>query len=833
MSIKKRLVLLFSVLFAVTLVAVKAQERSGSLYAVSGQVVDSLSSQPVPFATVGVAFAESPGQYVNAVACDGDGKFEIQLRTPGNYLMIIQSVGTTTLTKPFTLTENNRRLELGQLLVEESAQAIGEVTVTAQKPLVRVEIDKLIYSMEDDPEANVNNTLEMLRKVPMVTVDGEDNIQLRGASNFRIYLNGRPSNMLSGRNVSEVLKSMPANTIKNIEVITDPGARYDAEGISGIINIVTTRNLFQGYQGSVAANASTFGAFGGNTHLTAKTGKFGLTGNFNFSRNRNPWGRQESENENHINPQYYREDNTGRSRTTGIFMLGNLEASYEFDTLRLLSLGVNLWNGQFESISERIIEMYNNADGLEYSYKTDGVNNMGYGSTGVNLDYQMRTARKRDEFFTISYRYNSSPDGNESFTYAKDITGAMPMYIRLDQWYDNVAKTTEHTGQIDYINPVSQQHSLEAGLKYILRQNISNVNHYEDIGGNWALLPSVNNDFEHVSSIYAAYAGYSLRMSKFGLRSGIRAEGTRQDVRFQLDENRNFDVDYYNLVPSATISYQLKPTQQIRLGYNLRISRPSIWYLNPYVNDVDRYNISYGNPNLEPEKSNAFNLNYSLFSPKLTLNVSASYSYINNSIQSHTFIDPALPEVKQRTFDNIGRNQRTQLFVNAGWTPNRTFRFNLNAGMNYADMKSEELNVSNSGLTGTCFANVQITLPRDFRIIASGQYMSGFVMLQGNQSGYYFASITANKDFLERKMTVSVSMANPFARYIILNATQTNEFFSSSITQYAPMRQARLSVSYRFGNMTESIRRVQRGITNDDVMGGGSGGGGATGGVEM
>ena len=831
---KQFLTLLIGVVLCVA--TVKAQDRARDLLTIAGQVVDSLANEPVPFATVGVAFVQTPTLFVKAVACDGNGKFEIQIKDPGNYIMTIQSVGITTLMKPLTLTDDSKKVDLGKIYVREKAQAISEITVTAQRPLVKVEIDKLIYNMEDDPEAKVNNTLEMLRKVPMVTVDGDDNVQLKGSTNFKFYLNGKPSNMLSGQNVSDVLKSMPANTIKNIEVITDPGAKYDAEGIGGIINIITVRNTFQGFQGSVSANAGTFGSFGGGTYLTAKTGKLGLTGNFNYNNVRRPWGESESTSENFINDRYYKEDNTGRNKNTGTYMMGRLEASYEFDTLRLLSVGVNMWGGKAKNISEMALEMLNKTGDTEYTYNRDGDGVYNYGSTGVNVDYQ-RSARKKGEYFTFSYRLNQSPNGQETHSYVRNVVGAenIPSYFKLNQWNNNDAATTEHTGQIDYTNPINQKHSIETGLKYILRQNASQVKQFEmDAGGNWVELPSVDfSDFLHTSNIYAGYAGYAYKEKKFGFRTGLRAEGTKQEVKFRHDENQNFSADYFNVVPNIAVSYQLKPTQQIRASYNLRIYRPGIWYLNPYVNDTDPYNISYGNPELKPEKSNSFELNYSYFSPKITLNISANYSYMNNSIERYTFIDEDDRNVKQSTYGNIGRNRGTKVYVNAGWTPNKVLRFNINGGLNYTDLKSAELDASNSGLTGNGFVSAQITLPKDFRINVNGMFYSGRIMLQGMQSAYYFTSIALNKDFLKKKLTVSLSCTNPQMKNMELEYSTSTDFFYNKYSMKMPIREGRINISYRFGSMKEAIKKVQRSITNDDVKSGGEGGESGGGGAGM
>jgi outer membrane receptor protein involved in Fe transport len=550
---------------------------------------------------------------------------------------------------------------------------------------------------------------------------------------------------------------------------------------------------------------------------------------------RQPWGKSESVSENFINDRYYMEKSNGRERTNAMkYIFGNLEASLEFDSLRLLSLGVNLMDGNWGFVSERSIEMSNNAGEMEYGYKTEGSGGYDYGNTGITLDYQ-RSTRKKGELITFSYRYYTSPDGNESFSYAKDITGTMPLYIRLNQWYDNSARTEEHTGQLDYTNPVTEKHSIEAGLKYILRQNISNVRQYElDAAGNWEMLPTnMNSDFKHISNIYAGYVGYAFKSKKVGFRTGLRAEGTKQDVEYKFAESNNFGTDYFNLVPSATLSYQLKPNQQLRLGYTLRIYRPSIWYLNPYVNDTDPYQISYGNPNLVPERSNSFNLNYSYFSQKYTINASASYSFVNNSIERYSFIDPAKPEVRQSTYDNIGSNKRGSAYLNAVWTPNPKFRINFNGGLYYVDLHSPELDISRQGVYGMSYINAQYTMPKDFRINAMVQYQGRFIMLQSEQSALYIAGLSASKDFLKKKMTVSLSSTNPYTKYLKINSKTSTAFYETKSKNYSPMQEVRLSISYRFGTMKEAIKKVQRGISNDDVKGGGGGeggGGGTTGG---
>ncbi len=825
---KKYLALLIMLIVYIDITV--AQTNTSNLFTISGQIVDSLSNEGVPYATVGIALAQTPKQFIKGVACDGNGKFELQIKDAGSYVMAIQSIGKKAIIKPLELSDAKKNIDIGKIPMSDDAQQISEVSIVAQKPLVKVEIDKLIYDIEEDPESKVNNTLEMLRKVPLVTVDGEDKIQLKGSTNFKIYLNGKPSNLFSGQNVSDVLKSMPASSVKNIEVITDPGARYDAEGIGGIINIVTARNLVQGYSGSVSANAGTFGSYGGGGYITAKAGKFGLTSNLNYSNYKRPWGNTEITNENFINDQYYREINDGKAKSRGTYISGYLEASYEIDTLNLLSLGVNLYDGKETNNAENDIIMFNRSDAIMYTYNRSGEGKNNYGRLGINFDYQ-RSTRKKGELLTFSYRFYNSPDGSQNYMYINDITGTPPSHL-ANQWHDNDAKTREHTGQIDYVNPITPVHSIEAGFKYIFRQNLSHIKQYEmpQNASEWTLLPSnSHNDFNHSSYIYAGYMGYSLKIKKIGLKTGIRAEATKQDVIYKLNETMNFNTDYFNIVPSITASYQLKANQQIRLGYNLRIFRPSIWYLNPYVNDTDPFNISYGNPNLDAEKGHNINLNYSFFTRKLTLNLNTTYTYINNAITNYTFIDPMNPNVKQQTYDNIGKRERAVLYANASWTPTTKLRITINGGMFYDDLKSQELGASNSGLNGEGFANIQLTLPYDFRINMMGAYITGFVMLQGKQSSQYRTNVSISKDFLKQKLTVSLTCSNPTSNSIKINYSRSDEYFAMNNKNNIKIREARLNISYRFGTMKESIKKVQRSITNDDVKSGGSsesGGGG-------
>jgi len=670
----------------------------------------------------------------------------------------------------------------------------------------------------------------MLKKVPMVTVDGEDKIQLKGSSNYKIYLNGKPSTLLSGDNAGDALKSMPANSVKNIEVITEPGAKYDAEGVGGIINIITSRNALDGYTGTIRADASALGRFGGGANASIKAGKFGLTGNYNYRYNNNPWTESES----------YRDTNgeeeeslteLGKRKYKGPFQFGSLEASYEIDTLNLLTLGANLFNGNMSNKSENDVTLLNplNPD-RDYSYHRFADGEGTFGSTDINLDYQ-RSTKKKDELLTISYKFSHAPDGSKSTTRLSDVVN-YPYASLFPQKNDNDAYTDEHTGQIDYTTPLFKGHTLEAGVKYILRQNISDakVHILDEETQQWNLNQAMSTDFDHTQNIYAGYAGYAIKHNKFGYKAGIRAEGTNVDVEFKEKPEQNFKTDYFDVVPNATVSYMMSMTQQIRLGYNMRIQRPSIWYLNPYVNQSNPEYISYGNPYLDSEKSHNVNLNYSLFSQKFNLNFNGYYAFVNNAIEGYTFVDDK--GIYNSTYDNIGKRQNIGFYLYARWNPIPLFNITVNGGAGYVEYEAKSRNLKNDGVRGNIYSNAQLNLPKDFRFNVYGGYYSARIMLQGKGGSQYFTGVNLSKDFLKKKLTVTLSANSPFWKTMKYESTTEDENFKQRNVNYWHSRDFSIRVSYTFGNLKQQIKKVRRGISNDDSKSGeGGSGGGNSGGT--
>lgn len=780
---------------------------------VNGKLVSAADRDPLPYATISVSREAIPANAIKKFATREDGTFATTL-SPGKYLFAFHFVGMNGLTKRVEVTTAQNPLELGEVSLTESATELDELKVTAQRPLVKVEIDKLTYSAKDDPESSTSNVLDLLRKVPLVTVDGEDEIQLKGSSNFKIYLNGKPSNMISG-NPSQVLKSMPANSVKDIEVITDPGAKYDAEGVGGIINIVTDKRADDGYSGSVGANGDNFGGYGGNAYLATKYGKFGFTGNAGYFHHERPESESDFMREEYTpNPQNTLTLNgTNKSDGGGLFLNGSI--SFEPDTLNLFNLSASRFGGKFNSLN---LQEALSAGARSYSYKTRNESMNQFGGMNLSADYQ-RSFKKKGEMLTASYRFENNPNDSEYESTYDDVTGSFYYLDGHRIKSANDAGGSEHTGQMDYVNPLNGKHSVEAGLKYIYRDNSSWTDHtFFDVNeGTWKPDPDRKNDLEHTQNITSGYAGYGYKTGKIGMKLGLRAENTEQNIHFMSNNlDTIIQTGFFDLVPSATLSYQLGMTNTLRGGYNMRISRPGIWYLNPYVNDVDPNNISYGNPRLDAEQQHNFNINYGSFSQKLNFNVTLSYAFAKNAVTGYSFVQNG---VTHNTYANIGRNHTVGTNVYVSWTPTQMIRTYLNGGLNYTDIQStENSELKNSGFSGRAFGGLTFTFPGDFRVGANGGLFLNRIQLQTVQSAFYFYSFSLQKSILEKKLDLALNIQNLFSKYRAFTSTTTGVGFTQKSEFMNPMRNFRISVTYRFGDLKTSMKKVQRSISNEDVM---------------
>ncbi len=824
-----------------------AQNTANTSFQVKGILLDSLTQEGEPYATIKIVKKEAPAKALKMLVTDMKGQFQEKVPGTGNFVMTITSVGRTPIVKDFSVKAGENLVDFGTLYIVDASNELGQVEIVAQKPLVKADIDKIEYNVQDDPDAQSNSVLEMLRKVPLVTVDGEDNIQVNGSSSFKVYVNGKPNNMMSN-NPTEVLKSMPANSIKHIEVITNPGPKYDAEGVGGILNIVTVGSGLEGYTATFSANVSNRGA-GGGAFGTIKSGKLTVSARYNYNYNDQP--RNYSSGSQHVTSEAVTENSSnldydGSNKGHGSFQSGSMEASYEIDTLRLVTMSFGLWGGGNKSngSTDYIATFPENINAAPiYSYSAFNRSKSSWYSIDGGVDYQ-RLFKVKDRMLTFSYKINTRPQTSDSYTEYEIDKGYNPDWAdylkRLRNLHnDGEQNTTEHTFQADYTTPIGKLHTLEAGAKYILRNNSSEDDRFDaDDTGKYEYNKDQSSHYKHLNDIIAAYLGYGLKVKRLSGRLGLRYEHTIQDVKYLVGRGEDFTKNFDDVVPSASIGYKLTDMSNLRLGYNMRIYRPGIWSLNPYLNDTDPSYISQGNPELDSEKSHAFNLSYSNFTQKFNINISARYSFTNNSIENVTRLmpdteieglkNPTGKDVLYSTYANIGKTRYASVNGYVNWNATPRTRIYMNMSGNYSYLEGSE-GMRNDGWSLFAYGGAQQTLPHDWRISLNVFGQTPWIMLQGKGSSFFDYGLSVNKSFLDKRLTLSAFASNFFKKYMDQSSTtEGSGFIRESNYKYSRQRFG-ISVSYRIGELKASVKKAARTISNDDVK---SGGGDSVGGGE-
>lgn len=775
------------------------------------------SQETIPYCTVSLCADDSAKTVIRKFPSSDVGRFETKIEsdTAVRYCLTFEAIGLEIHTRCFDVKGDGGKIDLGNIDLEEASTELNEVSVVAQKPLVKMELDRLTYDTESDPETKTSNALDMLRKVPLVTVNGEDKIEVKGSTNFKVYINGKPSAMVA-RNPEDVFRSLPASSIKRIEVITDPGAKYDAEGLAGILNIVTHHSLI-GYNGSVRAGADIWGGAMAGGYFTTKIGKFGLSTNLSYRTGTSEYFSDMTRTNMMPDSRIANVFSNSRSTSRNHNFYGSLELSYEFDSLNLLSVSAGGWYGNGKSRRSGH-EQFVGQDSLpltEYDIRSENYNS--YSGFNATLDYQ-HTFKKEDQNLTASYRYDGSPSVSRS-----DIN-FIPIlnYAAQHQRNNSVSDGMEHTFQLDYTEPwLDHKHTLEVGAKYILRINSSkNSNElFDSISQSWQDNPLIgDNNLHQMQHVLGAYASYAFRHKWFSLRIGARLEHTTQDVEVA---DTVLKPQFTNVIPSLSLSFKLAQTQNLSVSYTQRLMRPGIWYLNPYWDNSDPLNITQGNPDLDVERNHSLSVSYGVFTPKVNFNISCWGGITNNSIMD---VSTQLSDsVTYTTYQNIGMEATAGANVYFNWMMGKVARWNVNANFfyNYFDGRNvESIRRTSQTYAGGVFSNLQFFLPWKLRLNFNGGYWSPRGGLQSNSSQYYFYGASLQRAFLKDRLNVSIS-AQQFAElYMKQRYTITTDTYTQTSESRNRVMAFSFSISYSFGEMREQIRKVSNSISNDDVKSG-------------
>jgi outer membrane receptor protein involved in Fe transport len=800
-----------------------AQTPAINTVTVKGVVIDSAASKPLGYVTVVLQDATTKTSVKSSLTKD-DGSFELKVAEGKTYQLAVAFVGYASKTIPVKI--NGNVADLGKIYMSASSKQLGEVNITAVRPVMKQEVDRLTYDVTADPESKAISALDMMRKVPLLAVDGDDKIKLKGSGNYKILINGKESALMA-KNPSDVLKAMPATNIEKIEVITTPPAKYDAEGLSGIINIITKKNADQGYNGSVNMRYNSIWGPGYNLNATVKQGKFGLSGYAGFGNQNKVNNSNQSSQTQFATQSILAQNSTGSFG--GKYKYANAELSYEIDTLNLLTASFELFRGNFNQNSVQYTTQTDKTGAVSQSYTgtSDGTNHDQ--GTDISVNYQLGFKNIKDELLTASYKYSYGPSNQYTSNVFTDRVNFDALNNPDFRQYNNPG-SREHTFQLDYVYPFKKL-TLEAGGKVILRNNFNDFqrDNLDNNTGEYLSDTAQTNKFNYHQDVYSAYNSYQIKFTKWTAKVGLRLEHTQISADFV---GTPLDRGYNNLIPSVSIQRSFK-TSSFNFGFTQRIQRPGIYQLNPFVDRSNPKFITTGNPDLRPELNNTFEFTYSNFS-KGSINAGLSYAFSNNSIQqiSNFQVDKTSSNqqdtVTYTSYQNLGSNKTLGLNLNTNFNITKQFTFSINGQISHIWLKGTYNGkfYTNQGYTGNAFGNLAYKFNGGYRLALDAGFFSGDVALQGKSSAFIFNSYVLSKEFFNKKFTVSLVSNNPYSKYRSYTGyTKTIDFYNS-YSGTNPYRNFAIRLNYKFGKLNSEIKKNQRGINNDDTKGGGSKSGG-------
>lgn len=776
---------------------------------VKGVLMDKGLGESEPYATIRVFKHGKTDNPVAMFLTDGEGRFKQEVKGEGSFDLVISSIGKEEIKKSIVLGKA-KVLDLDTLYLVESASALKGVEVVAQKPLVKMEVDKMSYDVSEDTDAKSATVLDMLRKVPMVTVDGQDNISVNGSSSFKVYVDGKPNVMFSS-NPSMVFKNMPASVVKNIEVITNPGAKYDAEGAAGVLNIVMNKTNLQaqeslnGYNGSVRVSAGNK-SLGGGVYLSGQQGKFSYSANVNENYSTPGTTKVEIEQENGDGKILTHSE----TKTKLPFTMGNVSLGYELDSVSNMSATFSLTRMNMKNDGSTTTTMSGGNYGNTFGYGSDlNMKNVRTSFSGT-LDYQRFFNKERTQWVAFTYQLSLIPSENKQRS--RFNTGSTSFVDLTDRYSLGKERTTDHTFQVDYTMPMGVGQTLNLGTKVMTRRATSDAKYYlQDV---YDITSSM--DYVYKNTILAGYSEYEGKWGKIGTKAGLRYEHTWQDVEYRLGNGTDFKKDYGSLVPSGSLSYAFSPTSNLGLTYNMRISRPGISYLNPYVDKSDPTSLSYGNTNLDVEKSHNISLVYNMFTPKLMLNVNMHHNFTDNAIEQYSFFDNTLLNT---TYGNIVKRHQTGANVYANWLATKSTRLFVNGSVNYLDIRSNALSAGNSGWMTSTMVGLQQTLPWNMKMGAYLINSTKSYSLQGWTSGFNLVTANLSKAFFDDKLNIGISGLVGLSEggRLKMESYSEGKQFLSHQTIKVPIGSVSLNVTYTFGNTKKQMKQHVSRIQNDYI----------------
>lgn len=787
---------------------------------ISGIVLDSAAARGVEFASIAL-FNAADNKAIDGTTADESGKFAIVKVAPGTYKLMISFIGYKDKALSVKV-EKGKDVVLGSIQLVSSVQNLAEVTITGEKSLVEEKVDRLVFNAEKDITSKGGDASDLLRKVPMLSVDLDGNVSLRGSSNIRVLINNKPSTIIAA-NVADALKQIPADMIKSVEVITSPSAKYDAEGSGGIINIITKKNNLQGLTLNIDSGV---GNRGSNLGLNGsyRKGKMGFTLG-GFGRAFYNKATSVLDQTTYLGGSSFLTNQSSTAKDRGLFGQYSLGWDYDLGKNQALSAGLRYGTRNFIQKQDLTINQYENSVLNNSSLRKVDRKDLS-GTVDFNIDY-IRTFKPQQEW-SISTLYSRTGLTNNFNTDLLNESGAVNSKLKNENKNEN----SELTLQTDYQTPLGKNQLIEFGAKGIFRTVNSDFK-YLTAGESGDFVLSTTNPagaLNYKQNVAAGYLSYTLSTkNKYTFKLGTRYEYT--GITADMGENKPIDIPAYgNLVPSINVSKALSGSTTLKAAYNRRIQRPGIQQLNPNVNLSNPQSISTGNPALSPELTDNFEVALSTNIKKTYINASVFARQTNNSITQVRMAVDTLQGAIVTTYENIGKQRAygANIFANVYLTPKWTLNGSIDILHSYLEGQTTGLDgtsqaMSNSGFNYGGRLMSQISLQNGWGLQAFGFYRGKEIQLQGTRTGFYIYSLGFKKDFANKKGSIGFGAENFLTKGVRFTSDLTSPQFVQTGATQLYNRNFKVTFSYSIGKMSfNAPKKKTKSVNNTDVVGGGS-----------
>ena len=788
---------------------------------IEGSLSDSISSEAIGFASF-TLFKAGTATALDGVLSDEKGNFKFADVKTGKYDLVVSFLGYTEKSiKGIETTLKDPDLNIGSIKLSPADGVLQAVDVNAQKSLIENKVDRLVFNAENDASIAGGDATAVLRKVPLLTVDLNGNVSLRGSESVKILINGKPSGMFSN-NVADALKMFPADQIKRVEVITSPSSKFDGEGSAGIINIVTKKANIEGIAASINASI-------GNrqnslfANLNAGKGRLGITGSAAVFYS-NPTDA--------INT-FYREETlsagkrivsqSGTQNSSRLGQNGNVSLFYDFNGYNSINSSFNFRGFGFD--------MDGSLDGLitdpvsllmDQFNRTNKGNNF-FGGFDWNTDYTKKFEGKEDQELSLAFQY-SKENNDQDFDIIEDHT---ELYIaNRDAKITNDGNNQELTLQADYVHPIKNSWKLETGAKAVMRDIVSdysNLNKNEN--GDYIAIADLTNIFDYEQNVGAAYASTNFILAKkYSFVVGTRYEHTTIKGDQRSGDFESFENSYGSLLPSFTVSRNFPGFKTLKLSYTKRIQRPSLQFINPFNNNSDYINRTIGNPTLKPENTNQIELSYNTNFLGFTIFSSVYYRLTQDIIEQTLAIDNLGLSIN--SYNNVGKNNAVGLNL---FTSKNINQFTIRLGGNLFSYNAtgvvNNVNLERKTYEYNLFASGEYSISGSWKADFFSFFKSPKRTLQGDNPAFSIYGMGVRKEF--KQISLGITLIEPFQANKIFESNINGQSFVQTSSFSLPFRSVGVNFRYKFGSVDFKERKSK--IKNTDLKSGeGEQGGGTT-----